>query len=122
MILHNCLLDYGASHNVMPKLVMERLSLDITNPYHDLYSFDSKRVTCFGLIKDLVVNLNQLPMKIVVMDVVVADGCPKYGMFLFKPWSRNWEELCTWICLMPLSQYLEGNIEGYIGRFSWIYN
>jgi hypothetical protein len=35
-ILHNCLMDSGASHNVMPKVVMEELGLDITRPYHDL--------------------------------------------------------------------------------------
>ena len=36
-ILHNFLMDFGASHNVMPKVVMEELGLDITRPYHDLY-------------------------------------------------------------------------------------
>jgi hypothetical protein len=56
-ILHNCLMDSGASHNVMPKVVMEELGLEITNPYQDLYSFDSKKFKCLGLIKYLVVSL-----------------------------------------------------------------
>jgi hypothetical protein len=43
-ILHNCLIDSGASHNLMPKVVMEELGLDISKPYQDLYSFDSKKV------------------------------------------------------------------------------
>jgi hypothetical protein len=43
-ILHNCLMDSGASHNVMPKVVMDELGLDITKPYLDLYSFDSERL------------------------------------------------------------------------------
>lgn len=34
-VLHNCLLDSGASHNLMPKVVMEELDLHITKPYHD---------------------------------------------------------------------------------------
>ena len=38
-ILHNCMLDYGASHNLMPKVVMENLGIEITMPYHDLYIF-----------------------------------------------------------------------------------
>ena len=59
-VLHNCLLDSGASHNLMPKAVMDELGLSITKPYHDLFSFDRK-VKCLGLIKDLVVNLSQLP-------------------------------------------------------------
>jgi hypothetical protein len=56
-VLHNCLMDSGASHNLMPKAVMEELGLEVTRAYHDLYSFDSKRVQCLGVIKDLVVSL-----------------------------------------------------------------
>jgi len=81
-LLHNCLLDSGASHNLMPKLVMEALGLSVTKPYHDLYAFDSRAVKCIGVIKDLVVNLTQVPMKSVLMDIVVADISPKFGMLL----------------------------------------
>ena len=28
--LHNCLMDFGASHNLMPKVVMDELGLEIT--------------------------------------------------------------------------------------------
>ena len=76
--LHNAMHDSGASHNLMPKAVMESLGLEITIPYKDLYSFDSSRVKCLGLIKDLCVNLAQIPAKCLVMDIVVADVPPKY--------------------------------------------
>eukprot|EP00253_Pinus_taeda_P016457 PITA_16457 len=33
----------GASHNLMPKAIMDKLGLDVTRQYHDLYSFDSSR-------------------------------------------------------------------------------
>jgi len=56
-ISHNAMFDSGASHNLMPKSVMEKLNLDITRPYRDLFSFDSSQVTCLGLIKDLCVSL-----------------------------------------------------------------
>jgi hypothetical protein len=35
-ILHNFLMESGDSHNVMPKVVMEELGLEITKPYQDL--------------------------------------------------------------------------------------
>jgi len=57
-ILHNCLLDKGASHNLMRKAVMDELGLDITSPYHDLFSFDSGKVKC---------------LKSMMMDILVAD-------------------------------------------------
>lgn len=60
-ILHNEMFDSGASHNLMPKSVMERLNLDITTPYKDLFSVDSSQVKCLGLIKDLCVTLVQYP-------------------------------------------------------------
>lgn len=56
-VLHNPMFDSGASHNLMLKEIMEKLGLDITRKYHDMYSFDSNRVKCIRLIKDLVVSL-----------------------------------------------------------------
>jgi hypothetical protein len=88
-VLHNCLMDSGASHNLMPKVVMEELGLEVTRTYHDLYSFDSRTVQCLGVIKDLVVSLFQLPMKSMVMDIVVADVPPKFGMLLSRSWIKK---------------------------------
>jgi ribonuclease HI len=88
-VLHNCLMDSGASHNLMPKIVMEELGLEVTKAYHDLYSFDSRRVQCLGVIKDFVVSLFQLPMKSVVMDIVVANVPPKFGMLLSRSWIKR---------------------------------
>lgn len=66
---------------------MENMGMDITRPYHDLYSFDSCRVRYIGLIKDLVVSLDQIPAKNVLMDVVVADIPPRFGMLLSRSWG-----------------------------------
>jgi hypothetical protein len=52
LILHNAILDSSASHNLMPKVVMEKLGLEVTRPYKDFHSFDSNKVKCIGLIKD----------------------------------------------------------------------
>jgi hypothetical protein len=82
-------MDSGASHNLMPKIVMEELGIEVTRAYHDLYSFDLTRVQCLGAIKDLVVSLFQLPMKSVVMDIVVADVPPKFGMLLSRSWIKR---------------------------------
>jgi hypothetical protein len=43
-VLHNCLMDSGEPHNLMPRIVMEELGLEVTKSYHDLYSFESRRV------------------------------------------------------------------------------
>jgi hypothetical protein len=89
MTLHNAMLDYGTLHNLMPKLIMDELVLDITRPYKDLFSFDSRKVKCLGLIKELVVSLAQIPSKNMVMDVVIADIPQNFGMFLSRSWARK---------------------------------
>lgn len=68
----------------MPKSIMDHLKLDITRSYHNLYTFDSKRVPCLGLIKDLVVTFAQIPVKSVVFDIVITDIHPKFGMILSR--------------------------------------
>jgi hypothetical protein len=88
-VLHKFLMDLGESDNLIPKTVMEELRLEVTKDYHDLYSFDSRRVQCHGVIKDLVVNLFQLPMKSVVMDIVVVDVPPKFGKLFSRYWIKR---------------------------------
>jgi hypothetical protein len=88
-VLHNCLMDSRDSHNLMPKIVMEELGLEVTKDYHDFYSFDSRRVQCLGFIKDLVVYLFQLPMKSVVMGIIVANVSPKFGILLSRSWIKK---------------------------------
>lgn len=88
-LLHNCLLDFGTSHNLMPKVVMDELGLEITKPYHDLFTFDSRNVECYGVNKDLVVTLTSLKMKSVLMDIVVADISPKFGMLLSRVFTKR---------------------------------
>ena len=88
-LLHNCMLDSGASYNLMPLYVMEELNLQIIKPYRYLYSFDSKRVKCIGLNKDMVVYLAQIPMKNIMMDLVVADIPARFGMLLSRSWGEN---------------------------------
>ena len=61
MFLHNAMFDTCASHNLMPKVIMDSLGLDITRPYKYFFSFDSREVKCLGLIKYLVVILHQMP-------------------------------------------------------------
>jgi hypothetical protein len=88
-LLHNWLMDSGASHNLIPKNFMDDLGLEITKTYHDLYSFDSIKVKFLRVIKDLVVTLFQFPMKSVVMDIVVVDAPLSLGCYCRDIRSRE---------------------------------
>jgi hypothetical protein len=88
-ILHNCLLDSRSSHNLMPNAVMDELGLYITKTNHDLFSFESRKFQCLGMIKDLAVTLTQASMKTMFMDIVVADIPPKFGCLLSRSWMKR---------------------------------
>ena len=57
------MLDSGATHNLMPMRIMDELGLEVTRPYKYLFSFDSNKVKCLGMIKYLVIYLTQIPAK-----------------------------------------------------------
>ena len=89
MIVHNAMLYFGASNNLIPKRVVESLGLEVTRPYKDLYSFDSRKVKWLGSIKDMVVTLTKNPSRTMVMDAVVADIPPKFGVLLSRSWTSK---------------------------------
>ena len=76
------MLDSGASHNLMPRVIIDKPGLEVSRPYKDLFSFDSSKYKFIRMIKDLVISLSQIPTKNLVTDVVVADIPPKFGMLL----------------------------------------
>ena len=81
--------DSGASHNLMPGIIMEELGWEVTIPYKELFSFDSSKFKCLGLIKYLVISLAQILAKNLVMDVVVVDISPNFGMLLSRSWASK---------------------------------
>ena len=64
----------------MPLSVMKQLNLQVIKPYKDLYYFDSNKVKCLGVIKDMVVSLAQILARSLVMDVVVANIHVRFKM------------------------------------------
>lgn len=107
LLLHSWMLESRASHNLMPLAMMEKHGLQIKRPYKYLYFFESKRVKCLGMIKDMVVNLAQIPMKSVVMEIVVADIPPRFNMLLSRSQGSKVGDISDQIKLVPLFPLLE---------------
>lgn len=81
-ILHNYVLDSEASTNVMPLNVMRQLELEVHQPYRNVCGLDSRSMLVHGLIKDMVVRLAASPDISTIMDIVVIDLPPSYGMLV----------------------------------------
>jgi hypothetical protein len=87
--LHNCMLDSGASTNVMSLKVMEHLGLKISRPYKNICAMESREVKVCGLIKDLQVHLAAHQDICLVMDVVIIDVLDAWGIILYKKWATD---------------------------------
>jgi hypothetical protein len=81
-VLHNCMLDSGATSNVITKKVMEQLNLRISRPNHNICALDSQTIEVHGLIKGLQVYLATFPDIMIEMDIVVIDVPDVWGMLL----------------------------------------
>ena len=82
LLLHNCMLDSGASSNVMTRKAMEQLNLRVTRPYHDVCVMDAREVEVVGIILNLQVKLTKYPDIDMSMDVVVIDVLDNWGIIL----------------------------------------
>jgi hypothetical protein len=89
LILRNCMLDSGASNNIMTLEVMHELGLQITRPCRNVQAVDAREVPCCGVIKDLQVCLLAAPKKMLVMDVLVIDCPTQWGMLLSRQWAAD---------------------------------
>ena len=60
-LLHNCMLDSGASSNIVTKKVMEKMGLKITRPYQNVCVMDSREIDVVGIILNFPVKLAAYP-------------------------------------------------------------
>ena len=88
-LLHNATVDSGASNNVTPLQVMEALGLQITRPYMNVCGIDSQPIKVHGIIKNLVAPIHSHPDISTLLDVVVIDLPPRYGLLLSRKWSSQ---------------------------------
>ena len=87
--LSNCIIDSGASDNVMPEKVAHALGLTCTRTFGSCYSMETKQVPLIGQIKDAQMVLAQFPQKRVKVTILVADIPASYGMLLSRKFCRD---------------------------------
>ncbi|KAH9303231.1 hypothetical protein KI387_014814, partial [Taxus chinensis] len=88
-LLHNYMFDSGASCNVMPLEVMNKLDIKVKVAYGSCTAMDSREVSVVGCVKGLVVQLETYPGKNLKLDVVIFDIPTKWGMLLLRKWAAS---------------------------------
>jgi hypothetical protein len=90
VVLHNCLIDSGATNNIMPLSVMQALRMECTRHYEtgeSIYAIDSRKVPAYGEIKYFCAWISATPHITIVFTIVVVDLPPTYGVVLGRDWS-----------------------------------
>lgn len=76
--LSNCVINSGASDNVMPSKVVNALGLTLTKTFGRYFSMDNKQVPLIGQIKDAQFSFAAFPEKKIKMTILVADVPTSY--------------------------------------------
>jgi hypothetical protein len=87
--LHNCLVESGASSNVMPLSVCKKLNSTPTKNDTHIIQLDRTEVKVIGGLKDVMIWIVSNPKFHQVIDIIIVDIPEAYGMLLSRDWSEK---------------------------------
>jgi hypothetical protein len=87
--VHNCLVDSGASSNIMPYSICQRINIVPQLTTTRIIQLDRSDVKVRGELKDVHIVLASDPRVHQVIDIVVVDIPDSYGLLLSRDWSAK---------------------------------
>jgi hypothetical protein len=87
--VHNCMVDLGASSNVMPWSVCQKINAEVEPSSLKIIQLDRTDVKVIGELKNVLIILSSNPKVHQVIDIIVVDIPEVYGMFLSRDWSEQ---------------------------------
>ena len=82
--VHNCLVDSGASINVMPLLVYKRINGQPKPSTWQVIQLDKTAVKVVGEMEDVLIRLSANEKVCQYIDIIVADIPDAYGLVLSR--------------------------------------
>ncbi|KAH9296175.1 hypothetical protein KI387_039763, partial [Taxus chinensis] len=90
-LVHNCMIDSGASSSVMPKQIADQLGLQYEITSKGVVQLDGTAVATVGVIRNLSLTLHACPNVVVLQDVSIIDLPPLFALVLVKGLhSQDW--------------------------------
>ena len=83
-LVHNCMVDSGATSSVMPKKLVDQLGLKYQPVEKGVVQLDGTSIHTIGLIKDVSLTLHACPNFSIQQDVYVIDLPPYFVVCLVK--------------------------------------
>ena len=87
--MHNCLVDSGASVNVMPLSVCKKINGQPKPSTWQVIQLDIINVKVIGEMEDVLIRVSSNEKVCQFIDVVVADIPEAYGLVLSRDWSAK---------------------------------
>jgi len=87
--LHNCLIDSGASSNIMPASVCSKLNIEPQKSAIHIVQLDRTKVQVLGEINSVTIMLSADPRVVQRIDILIADIPEFYGLILSRDWSEK---------------------------------
>ena len=84
--MHNCLVDSGASVNVVPLSVCKKINGQPKPSTWQVLQLDRTAVKVIGEMKDVLIRLSTNERVCQYIDIVVADILDAYGLVLSRDW------------------------------------
>jgi hypothetical protein len=81
------MVDSGASSNVMPLKVCEKLNVKPETSDIQIIQLDRTRVKVIGELKNVLIRMYANPKIHQTIDIIVVDIPDNYGMLLSRDWS-----------------------------------
>lgn len=88
-ILHNAMIDSGASTTAMPKQIVEALGLNYEPMKRGVMQLDGNKVETIGVIKALPLTLSACPSITVSQDTMIIDVPPMFGLCLSQEFTSK---------------------------------
>lgn len=88
-LVHNCMVDSGASSSVMPKEIADKLGLKYQPLEKGVVQLDGIAVNTLGIIKGLNLTLHASPNFVVPQDICIIDLPPYFSMCLSRDFTAK---------------------------------
>jgi hypothetical protein len=83
------MVDSGASSNVMPWSVCQKINAEVEPSSLKIIQLDRTDVKVMGELKNVLIRLSSNPKVHQFIDIIVVDIPEVYGMFLSRDWSEQ---------------------------------
>ena len=87
--VHNCIIDLGASSNMIPYSICKKLNVEPQICKTKIIQLDRSHVKALGELKEVLIRLSSNSKVHQTIDIIVVDILEHYGVILSRDWSSN---------------------------------